>query len=294
MISPASLKDKVRNFARENELPHQIVMQNYIHERFMERIALSEYKNNFVVKGGTLIAALVGLKFRGTMDLDITLQSYPLDEEPLLDMVQQICAIDAKDGVSFELIKVQPIRSEDEYGGFRVSLQSMCGNIRTYLSVDVTTGDVITPFAIQRDIPCMFDKNKSLNVWVYNTETILAEKAESILQRGVASSRTRDFYDIYVLTKTQKYNLALFRQALEATAKHRGTYVAIEQAPQTIDLIESNENIRGRWAQYQEQQTYAAAIPFAEIMKQLRSVICETENNEKEQASSTKSHGVDR
>lgn len=294
MISPAGLKDKVRNFARENELPHQIVMQNYIHERFMERIALSEYKNNFVVKGGTLIAALVGLKFRGTMDLDITLQSYPLDEEHLLDMVQRICAIDANDGISFELKKVQPIRSEDEYGGFRVSLQSMCGNIRTYLSVDVTTGDVITPSAIQRDIPCMFDKNKSLNVWVYNTETILAEKTESILQRGVVTSRTRDFYDIYVLTKTQKYNPALFRQALEATAKQRGTYMAIEQAPQTIDLIESNENIRSRWAQYQAQQTYAAAIPFDEIMKQLRSVLCETEKNKKEQVSSTKYHEVER
>lgn len=277
MISPASLKDKVRNFARDNELPHQIVMQNYMHERFMERIALSEYKNNLVIKGGTLVAALVGLKFRGTMDLDITLQSYPLDEEHLLGMVKQICAMDAGDGVIFELQQTQPIRSEDVYGGLRIRLQSMCGTIRTYFSIDVTTGDVITPSAIQRNIPCMFNKEKSINVWAYNTETILAEKAESILRRGIANSRMRDFYDFYVLTKTQKYNLALFQQALEATARHRGTYMEIEQAQQTIDLIENNKNIRNRWTQYQAQQKYAAAISFIDVMKQIRNVLRVTE-----------------
>jgi len=155
----------------------------------------------------------------------------------------------------------------------------MCGNIRTYLSMDVTTGDVITPSAIQRNIPCMFDKNKSLNVWAYNTETILAEKVESILQRGVANSRMRDFYDIYVLTKTQKYDPAIFSQALEATAKQRGSYEEIKQALQTIDLIESNDDIRNRWKQYQAQQKYAAALPFGDIMKQVRNVICGTEKN---------------
>jgi len=164
MISQAALKDKVRNFASDNRVPHQIAMQNYMHERFMERVSLSEYKDSFVLKGGTLVAALVGLKFRGTMDLDITLRSYPLNEQHLLDAVKQVCAIDVKDGVFFELQKIQPIHKESEYGGFSVSFQSMCGNIRTYLSMDVTTGDVITPSAIQRNIPCMFDKNKSLNV----------------------------------------------------------------------------------------------------------------------------------
>ena len=140
-----SLKAKIRNYAKDNRIAAQVVLQNYMFERFLARLSRSEYRDKFVIKGGMLIAAIVGLDTRSTMDLDTTLNGLPLTEEKILDAVNTISKIDLGDDMYFEMISIDPIRKDDIYGGYCVRINAIYDTIVTPLSIDVSTGDVITP-----------------------------------------------------------------------------------------------------------------------------------------------------
>lgn len=211
MSKAMSLKARIRNLAKEKQIPAQVILQNYMFERLLVRLAASEYKDEFVLKGGMLVAAIVGLEKRATMDLDTTLKSLPLTPEAIVDTVTRICAVPMDDDVTFTIGTIAPIREDDIYGGFRLSLTARFETILTPLTIDISTGDVITPHAVQRRFPSVFDEKQTYELWSYNVETILAEKAETILRRGVFNTRPRDFYDVFILTRTQHCDKALFR-----------------------------------------------------------------------------------
>lgn len=192
-------------------------------ERFLERLSKSEYREMFVIKGGMLIAAIVGLDTRSTMDLDTTLKNLPLTEENVINAVRAVCAIWLDDEVSFEVMSVAAIRKDDKYGGFCVRLNTVYDTIVTPLSIDVSTGDVITPSAVQYEFSGIFDDELHIRLWGYNIETVMAEKAETILSRGVFNTRPRDFYDIYILTTTQKFDGSLFKEALKKLVSASGS-----------------------------------------------------------------------
>ena len=194
-----SMKAKIRNYAKDNRIAAQVVLQNYMFERFMARLSRSEYRDKFVIKGGMLIAAIVGLDTRSTMDLDTTLKGMPLTEEKILDAVNTISIIDLGDDVSFETISIDPIRKDDIYGGYCVKINATCDTIVTPLSIDVSTGDVITPGAVLYEFGGIFDESVQISLWGYNIETVMAEKAETILSRGIFNTRPRDYYDAYIL-----------------------------------------------------------------------------------------------
>ena len=218
-----SLKGKIKNYAKSNNINAQVVLQNYMFERLLNRLSVSEYKDKFVVKGGMLIAAIVGLDTRSTMDLDATLRNLPLTEEKLNEAISSICAIDMKDDVVFEVKTIDAIRQDDIYGGYRVRLNAIYDTIITPLSIDISTGDVITPEAVKYEFGGIFDDNVRISLWGYNIETVIAEKVETILRRGVFNTRPRDYYDIYILGTTQKYDVETLKEALKATAQHRGS-----------------------------------------------------------------------
>lgn len=197
-----SLKAKIRNYAKDKRIAAQVVLQNYMFERFLARLSRSEYRDKFVIKGGMLIAAIVGLDTRSTMDLDTTLKRLPLTEEKILDAVNTISKIDLGDDVSFETISIDPIRKDDIYGGYCVRINAIYDTIVTPLSVDVSTGDVITPGAVLYEFGGIFDESVQISLWGYNIETVMAEKAETILSRGVFNTRPRDYYDAYILSTT--------------------------------------------------------------------------------------------
>ena len=211
-----SLKAKIKNLAKKKDMSAQVVLQNYMFERFLERMSKSYYKSKFILKGGMLIAAIVGLDNRATMDMDATLKGYPLNKESLVKAINDICSIDVFDDFTFSFIKVEQIREDDEYGGYRVSIESVYDTIITLLQIDVTTGDVITPKEVLYKLKKIFDEG-TINVWAYNIETVLAEKYETILRRGEFNTRPRDFYDIYILSKTQEFDKALFNKAVIET-----------------------------------------------------------------------------
>ena len=218
-----SLKAKIRNIAKSKNIPAQVILQNYMFERFLNRLSVSEYKEKFVLKGGMLVAALVGLDNRATMDLDTTLKNLPLTPEAIEKALSEIFEINLNDDVKFRLKSISPIREDDIYGGYRVALDAIYETIVTPMTIDVSTGDVITPNAVQFSFTGIFDDELKFELWAYNIETVLAEKVETILRRSVFNTRPRDFYDAYILITTQKFDKAVFAEALEKTIEHRGT-----------------------------------------------------------------------
>jgi predicted nucleotidyltransferase component of viral defense system len=274
MSNVMQFKAKMKNLALKNHIPAQAVLQNFMMERLLERISISKYKDMFIIKGGMLIASLVGIDSRTTMDMDATLRGYPLSEKVIQKALSEICAIHLKDEVSLAVDHILPIREADEYGGYRVALIAEYESIITPLKVDITTGDAITPEAIRYYFHSNFG-NQKFEVWAYNIETILAEKVETILRRSVLNTRPRDYYDVYILVKTQRKSIhrKIFKAALNATAKNRMSLPALEGKDEILKTIQSDAIMRQRWARYCKDNYYAKGLEFDEVIKILIDIL---------------------
>ena len=273
MSKAMSLKAKIRNIAKQKNIPAQVILQNYMFERLLVRLSASEYKEKFVLKGGMLVAAIVGLDNRATMDMDTTLKNLPLTPEAIRSALENICSIAFDDGVVYEIGTISPIRKDDIYGGYRVMLNARFDIILTPLSIDVSTGDVITPHAVQYNFSEIFDDEKSYELWAYNIETVMAEKVETILRRGIFNTRPRDFYDAYILTTTQKFDITVFEDALKATANHRGTTNQIADVPSILHNIEESPELKTMWDKYRKQFSYAKNITYEQIMDSIKALL---------------------
>lgn len=271
-----SFKTKIKNYAKQRNIPAQVVLQNVMFERFLERLSKSEYKDKFIIKGGMLISAVVGLDTRTTMDLDATLRKLELTEEKVFDAITDICNINLQDSVSFRIKSVDLIRKDDVYGGYRVKLDSIFEQIITPLSIDISTGDVITPDAIKYEISCIMDESLKISLWGYSIETVLAEKVETILSRNITTTRPRDYYDVYVLVKKQNYNKAQFHEALHATSDHRGSWDKIKDYEPILLQIENSKILNDLWNKYRNTFDYAKEITFADTIVSIRDLL----NNE--------------
>lgn len=273
MSNAMSLKARIRNIARQKKIPAQVVLQNYMFERLLVRLSASPCKDKFVLKGGMLVAAMVGLDNRATMDLDTTLKNLPLTPDAIRSALEQICAVPSGDTVNFEVGAISPIREDDAYGGYRVALTARFETLAVPLSIDVSTGDAITPHAIPYCFAEIFDEEKSYELWAYNVETVLAEKVETILRRGVFNTRPRDFYDAYILATTQPFDRAVFTEALRATARHRGTTEQITDVPGILCSIRQSPELRAMWDKYQKQFGYAQNITYEQILDVVQDLV---------------------
>jgi len=274
MSKAMQLKAKIKNLALANHIPAQAVLQNFMLERLLERIALSKFKDMVILKGGMLIASMVGINSRTTMDMDATLRGFPLSEESIRAALSDICAIQLDDNVTLVLDHIEPIREDDEYGGFRVAIIAKYESINTPLKIDVTAGDIITPDAIRYAFHSNFE-NKNIEVWAYNVETILAEKIETILRRSVLNTQPRDFYDVYIIMKTQRQaiNKRVFVSALSATSKKRMSLDAVQDKDKILLTIKSDSIMRQRWDRYCKENYYANGIDFDEVIEVLIDII---------------------
>ena len=268
-----SLKGRINNYAKKNGIAAQVILQNFMFERFLERLSRSEYKQKFVIKGGMLVTAIVGIDTRATMDLDTTLRNLPLTEQQIREAITTICSIPVDDDVSFQIVSIESIRKDDIYGGYRVRLDAAYDTVLTPLSIDISTGDVITPSPAAYELHGMFNPELKILFWGYNIETILAEKVETILRRGVLSTRPRDFYDVYILEKKQAYQPGLFSKALQATAEHRGSTGILQNADAIISRLETSEDLKQQWAKYQRQFLYAAQIEYRFLIETLNRLL---------------------
>ena len=276
MITTArQLKDLVRNLSKKKSADAQILMRNYMMERFLERISLSEYKNQFILKGGMLVAAMVGLDARATMDLDATIKGTNVSVEDVEMIISKIISIPLNDGVLFRIKRISEIMEEADYPGVRVSMETKFDGVITPLKIDISTGDIITPREIKYNFNLMLE-NRTIEVWAYNLETVLAEKLETVISRNVTNTRMRDFYDIYILQKLYGEQLSkdVLWDALVATAKKRETLeqIEVEDIDEVFNEIQSNSVMENLWKAYQKNYTYAADISWHSIMKSIRTL----------------------
>lgn len=267
-----SLKAKIRKYAKDNNIAAQVVLQNYMFERFLERLSLSLYKEKFVVKGGMLISAIVGLDTRTTMDLDTTIRNLTLSEDNIRRILEEIFVIDLKDDVDFKITSIDAIRKVDIYGGYCVKINAILGTITTPLSIDISVGDIITPEPIYYELGGMFDDELIIGLCGYNIETVLAEKVETILSRGIFTTRPRDFYDVYILSTTQKYDKEVFLLALKATSEHRESQDKIKNIDEIIEEIDGSDSLKNQWTKYQGKFVYAKNISYEDTIIALKSI----------------------
>lgn len=260
------LKVIIKNMAKEKGISAQIILQNYILERLLERISISKYKSNFILKGGFLLAAMVGLDNRATMDMDATTKGLPFNEEIITEMFKVIANIPMEDEVIFEFIEIAAIRDNDEYGGYRISLNANYSHMTISLKVRITTGDKITPKEIKFSYKLMFE-SRSIDILAYNIETVLSEKLETIISRGDQNTRPRDYYDVYILKKCQykNINIKILKEALIATATQKGTLEIIKKYSKIIYAVKNNINMRKQWESYRNTYDYAREIDFYNV-----------------------------
>ena len=279
MIKTArQLKDLIRNLSREKSADAQILMRNYMMERFLERISLSEYRDKFILKGGMLVAAMVGLDARSTMDLDATIKGANVNVEDIENLISSIVIVPIDDGVKFQLKSISEIMDEAEYPGIRVSMSTTFDGVVTPLKIDISTGDAITPREVRYSFKLMLE-DRSIDIWAYNLETVLAEKLETIITRTTTNTRMRDFYDIYILEQLHgtTLNPKILHDALLATAHKRGSEKYLNQAEEVFDEVENDSVMQKLWGAYRKKFSYASDLEWDVIMKAIRRlyVLCE-------------------
>ena len=268
------LKALVRNLSKGDSAKAQIIIRNYVMERFLERLSLSQYRNNLILKGGTLVAAMVGLDNRSTLDVDTTLKNLPLNEESAKKIVEEITIIRIDDGMTFEIKSVAPIMDEADYPGIRIMLDTTLETMHTPLKIDFSTGDVITPREVSYSFRLLFEE-RTISILAYNLETVLAEKIETLLARGTANTRMRDFYDIYVLTNSQAHNIdsATLKEAFINTSEKRGSISLLPDVDLIVNEIAESTLLIDLWRNYQRKFDYANDVLWDDVMKSVERLI---------------------
>jgi len=268
MKTSRQLNALIRNMAKDKSINAQIILRNFMLERLLERISLSPYRENLILKGGMLVAAMVGLDTRATMDMDTTLKGYPLTEESVRSVFAGILAVPVEDHVTLTLKKLEEIHDEAEYSGIRVTLEMLLDETRQTLKVDITTGDPITPAAVDYSFRLLFE-DRSIQIKAYNLETVLAEKLETIFSRSTANTRMRDFYDVYVLWHTRRsdINLSILKEAFERTVRKRESDFLLRGGiPESAEALPGSKEMKELWTRYQKKYTYADDIAWEDAV----------------------------
>lgn len=269
-----SFKAIINNMAKENNVAAQSVLQTYMLERLLERISISKYKDNFILKGGMLISAMLGIDSRTTMDMDTTIKGFPLTKNNITNIMDEICNIEIDDNVKLKINKVELIREDDDYGGYRITFEAKYNNeMPVIMKIDITTGDKITYKEIEYSFTLMLEDRK-IQIWSYNVETIIAEKFEAIVKRGVLSTRIRDYYDVYMLINTQNkiIDKKTLKDAITLTAQYRGTSEIIKDWKKIVEKIANDSKMRQQWKRYQKDNFYAEEIEYKDLINAISKV----------------------
>lgn len=264
------VKDLIRNRAEGDSAKSQMLLRHYAMERFLERLSVSDYSGDFIIKGGMLVSSLIGVNERTTRDIDATMRGHDMSLDGVSRILNEIAAIDIGDGFIFELGEPQNIMEDSEYGGVRVNVSASIEKTKTTFKIDISTGDAITPDAIEYEYKLLFEE-RSIALKSYNTETALAEKLETILSLALQTTRMRDFYDIYALMETGRdIDFALLGDALDATMAVRESTVALDRSDEVIGLLEESAMMEGNWSRYQAANSFAESVSWQDTLASLR------------------------
>ena len=267
MKTPEQLKGAIRNMAAKKKLRPQEVLQMFLFERVLERLAVSPYRNNFILKGGLLISSMIGIDERTTIDMDTTVRGIRMEEPEIISIIREILSSDVDDGIDFVFRKIEPIREDDTYRNFRVHIDARYGRINSPMKIDITAGDEITPAAIKYNYPFLFE-DKTVPVMAYTLETILAEKYETIIRRNIGTTRARDFYDLHMLYRERETEIRadILRLAVAHTAKKRGSARALADWEEIIQDIREEPALASLWHNYAADNPYIGKLQFSETV----------------------------
>jgi hypothetical protein len=272
--SSKQLKDLIRNLSKEVGIEAHVLIRKYMMERFLERVSSSKYNGSFILKGGMLVAAFVGVEARATMDIDTTIKGIPVTMVDMERTITEISNIDLDDNVKFRIKKVSEIMDEAEYPGIRFSMDAVLDGAVIPLKIDISTGDVITPREMAYSYKLMFE-DRTIPIMTYPIETVLAEKLETVISRSITNTRMRDFYDIHILLKSQNIDADILALALERTAKKRGNFNLLENAESVLKVVKSDEDMKRLWDIYQKKFKYAGEYTWDEVIHSVRELSIE-------------------
>lgn len=273
MKTPEQLKGTIRSMAVKKNLRAQEVLQMFLFERVLERLANSDYRDNFILKGGLLISSMIGIGERTTMDMDTTVRGITMEEGEIVKAVKEILAVNVDDGIAFEYQSIEPIREEDAYNNFRVHLNAKYGKIDSPMKIDITTGDAITPAAIRYDFPMLFEE-KSVPVMAYTLETVLAEKYETIIRRNIGTTRARDFYDLHTLFRSRRSEVRpeILKAAVLHTAQKRDSLQDIADWREILKDMREEPQLYRLWENYIAENKYIGALELNTVFDTVNEV----------------------
>lgn len=263
------LKDLIRNLSKEVGIEPYVLIRKYMMERFLERVSKSRYNSSFILKGGMLVSAFVGIEARATMDIDTTIKGVSVTATEMERMITEISNIDLEDNLKFRIKKVSEIMDEAEYSGIRFSMDAVLDGAVIPLKIDISTGDVITPREISYSYKLMFE-DRTIPIMTYPVETVLAEKLETVISRSITNTRMRDFYDINLLLQSQRIDDDTLGLALERTAKKRGSLNLLENAENVLKAVKYSDDMKKMWNTYQKKFRYAGTYTWNDIMRSVR------------------------
>ena len=277
----SSLKDKARNIASQNDISIQEVLQNYMFERVLERLSQSTYNENFIIKGGLLLSSIMGINLRTTIDIDTNVTGLNFEKEEILKIFENILNINIGDNVAFSINKIEDIKEDNEYDGYRFKILAQYENIKIQFHIDVSTGDVITPRAIEYKYKKLFE-DSYINLYSYNQETIIAEKFQTIIERKIKNSRMKDYYDIYFFVnfKWNKLDKDILREAVIRTFIARNSITEFKTINETINALEENPFLNRLWQDYCKNHSYAEQVAFTDTINAIKFVKDELFANE--------------
>lgn len=270
-MNSEAVKAKIRNKADGNSDKSQIMLRIYMMERLLERVSVSKYRDNFVLKGGLLVSSFVGVDMRSTMDVDTTVMSLPINKESAQTILEEIMAINLEDGISFHITKIQEIMEGHEYEGIRFMIDCFLDNLKQTIKIDISTGDEITPRAIAYKLPLVIE-DREIELWAYNIETLLAEKLETIKVRAEANTRMRDFYDIHILLKYEADSLDkdILKETFYATCEKRNSTYQIATIDEVLEKILIEEVMIKQWDNYQKTNYYVGELEWTDVVSSVK------------------------
>ena len=271
--SATALKANVKNIANNNSKMAQAYIRLFFMERFLERVSKSRYKEQFILKGGMLVSSMIGMSLRTTMDIDTSIEALPLSMDKMQEIIDEIINISIEDNVTFEIVSIETIMDEFDYTGIRIHMLGHLDKINQPIKIDISTDDVITPKAVEYSYPLMFEK-REIALFTYNAETLLAEKMQTILSRGITNTRMRDFYDLYELIQIIDFSWDVYKNAFDKTCEKRKTIYEKEEAIRIMKEVASDSDMENRWGQFRKKNDFVGDIMY----KQLMDALMETTN----------------
>ncbi len=271
--SATALKANVKNIANNNSKMAQAYIRLFFMERFLERVSKSRYKEQFILKGGMLVSSMIGMSLRTTMDIDTSIEALPLSMDKMQEIIDEIINISIEDNVTFEIASIETIMDEFDYSGIRIHMLGHLDKINQPIKIDISTDDVITPKAVEYSYPLMFEK-REIALFTYNAETLLAEKMQTILSRGITNTRMRDFYDLYELIQIIDFSWDVYKNAFDKTCEKRKTIYEKEEAMRIMKEVASDSDMENRWGQFRKKNDFVGDIMY----KQLMDALMETTN----------------